>query len=64
MKERTCSQITPEDEKKLDKSLDKTRGGMLGRIGTLFQANEITEELWLELEELLKQVEKSGSKTK
>ncbi len=42
-----------EREEKLHKSLKKTRGGFLGRIKTLFQANEITDELWDELEELL-----------
>jgi len=47
------SQISAEEQKKLDRSLDKTRHGVLGRIGSLFQANEISDDLWDELEELL-----------
>ncbi len=47
------AKIDVEDQQKIDKSLNKTRGGVLGRLGTLFQANEITEELWEELEEIL-----------
>ncbi len=42
-----------EDEIKLEESLQKTRSGILGRISTIFQENEITEELWDELEEAL-----------
>jgi fused signal recognition particle receptor len=42
-----------QDEIRLEESLDKTRSGFLGRINTLFQANEITEDLWEELEEIL-----------
>lgn len=42
-----------EDETRLESSLAKTRSGFLGRLGTLFQANEITDELWEELEETL-----------
>ncbi len=42
-----------EDEVKLEESLQKTRSGILGRISTIFQENEITEELWDELEEAL-----------
>lgn len=42
-----------EDEIKLETSLEKTRSSFLGRIGTIFQENEITEELWEELEEAL-----------
>jgi len=47
------SKIAPEDEQKLDKSLNKTRGGVLGRLGAIFQANEITDDLWDDLEEAL-----------
>ncbi len=47
------AKIDVEDQKKIDKSLNKTRSGVLGRLGTLFQASEITEALWEELEELL-----------
>jgi fused signal recognition particle receptor len=42
-----------EDDVKLEQSLQKTRTGIFGRIGTLFQENEITDELWEELEETL-----------
>jgi fused signal recognition particle receptor len=42
-----------EDEVKLEQSLQKTRSGILGRLGSLFQENEITPELWEELEETL-----------
>lgn len=41
------------DEVKLETSLEKTRSGLLGRVSTIFQANEISEELWEELEETL-----------
>ncbi|MDQ3249317.1 MAG: signal recognition particle-docking protein FtsY [Chloroflexota bacterium] len=42
-----------QDEVKLAQSLQKTRAGILGRIGAIFQENEITPELWEELEETL-----------
>lgn len=42
-----------QDELALEESLQKTRGGVLGRIGSIFQANEITDDLWDELEETL-----------
>jgi fused signal recognition particle receptor len=42
-----------QDELKLEQSLQKTRGGILGRIGAIFQENEITDALWEELEETL-----------
>jgi len=47
------SEVSAEEQAKLDRSLSKTRHGMLGRIGSLFQASEISESLWDELEELL-----------
>ncbi|HID35529.1 MAG TPA: hypothetical protein EYP25_13375, partial [Anaerolineae bacterium] len=47
------AKIDLEDQQRLDRSLEKTRGGILGRLGMLFQANEITEEIWEELEEIL-----------
>ncbi len=46
-----------EDEAKLQASLAKTRQGFFGRIGTIFQANEITDDTWDELEELLIQAD-------
>ncbi len=42
-----------QDEVKLEQSLQKTRSGIFGRLGSLFQENEITPELWEELEETL-----------
>lgn len=47
------SEVSAKEQAKLDRSLSKTRHGVLGRIGGLFQANEISDELWDELEELL-----------
>lgn len=41
------------DEIKLEESLQKTRAGILGRIGAIFQDNQITDELWQDLEEVL-----------
>lgn len=41
------------DDLKLEQSLEKTRSGILGNIGSIFQANEITDDLWEELEEIL-----------
>jgi fused signal recognition particle receptor len=42
-----------EDDVKLEASLQKTRSGFLGRIGSIFQESEISEELWEELEDTL-----------
>lgn len=42
-----------QDEVKLEASLQKTRAGVFNRIATIFQENEITDELWDELEETL-----------
>jgi fused signal recognition particle receptor len=42
-----------EDDVRLEQSLQKTRTGILGRISTIFQENQITDELWDELEETL-----------
>ncbi|MBE2240665.1 MAG: signal recognition particle-docking protein FtsY [Caldilineaceae bacterium] len=42
-----------QDDIKLEQSLQKTRSGILGRIGSIFQENEITPELWEELEDTL-----------
>lgn len=46
-----------QDRAKIEASLTKTRQGFLGRIGALFQANEITDDTWAELEELLIQAD-------
>ncbi len=42
-----------EEEVQIEQTLQKTRSGIFGRIGQIFQANEITDELWEELEEAL-----------
>lgn len=42
-----------QDDLKLEQSLQKTRSGILGRIGSIFQESEITPELWEELEDIL-----------
>ncbi len=39
--------------KKLERGLARTRQSFFGRIGSLFGAGEVTDELWDELEELL-----------
>src|SRR5688500_2747980 len=41
------------DEVKLEESLQKSRNTFFGRLGALFQENEITEELWDQVEETL-----------
>jgi fused signal recognition particle receptor len=52
---------TPEqqsqDQAKIQASLAKTRQGFFGRISGLFQANEISDDTWAELEELLIQAD-------
>lgn len=45
------------DDEKIQASLTKTRQGFFGRIGALFQANEITDDTWDELEALLIQAD-------
>jgi fused signal recognition particle receptor len=42
-----------QEELQIEQSLQKTRSGFLGRIGAIFQQNEITDELWETLEETL-----------
>jgi fused signal recognition particle receptor len=46
-----------EDDAKIEASLAKTRQGLFGRIGAIFQANEVTDETWDELEEVLIQAD-------
>lgn len=46
-----------EDQARIQASLAKTRQGFFGRVGALFQANEITDETWDELEEILIQAD-------
>ena len=47
------AQVTAEEQEKIDQSLDRTRRGVLGRIGSIFQVSDITDELWEELEEIM-----------
>jgi fused signal recognition particle receptor len=54
---RKTPQEKAEDQARIEASLSKTRQGFFGRIGTLFQANEITDDTWDELEELLIQAD-------
>ncbi len=42
-----------QDDLKLEESLQKTRTSVFGRIGALFQENEITDDLWDQVEESL-----------
>lgn len=46
-----------QDEEKLQAGLAKTRQGFFGRIGALFQASQITDDTWDELEALLIQAD-------
>ena len=51
----------PEDrqaeQEKVQESLTKTRRGLFSQIGGLFQANELTDETWDDLETLLIQAD-------
>lgn len=46
-----------EDEAKIQQSLTKTRQGFFGRVSSLFQASDITDDTWDELEEILIQAD-------
>jgi fused signal recognition particle receptor len=46
-----------EDDAKIRASLAKTRQSLFGRIGSLFQASELSEDTWDELEALLIQAD-------
>ena len=41
------------DDEKIEESLQKTRSGIFSQIGSLFQENEVSDELWEDLEEAL-----------
>lgn len=41
------------DDARIEEGLRKTRAGVFSQIGNLFQGNEVSEELWEELEEAL-----------
>lgn len=42
-----------QDDAKIEEGLQKTRNTFFGRVANIFQANEITDELWDDLEEAL-----------
>ncbi len=46
-----------QDAARIEEGLTKTRQGFFGRISALFQANEVTDDTWTELEELLIQAD-------
>jgi len=46
-----------EDQDRIERSLEKTRRNVFGRIATLFQADELDEEFWEDLEALLIQAD-------
>ncbi len=54
---RRSSAEQAQDEARIQASLSRTRQGFFGRISSLFQANEITEDTWEELEALLIQAD-------
>lgn len=54
---RRTPQQQAEDQEKIQQSLTKTRQGFFGRVSTLFQANEVTDDTWDELEEILIQAD-------
>ena len=41
------------DDVRIEESLQKTRTGIFSQIGSIFQGNEVSDELWEELEEAL-----------
>ena len=41
------------DDVRIEESLQKTRTGIFSQIGAIFQGNEVSDELWEELEEAL-----------
>ncbi len=47
------SEEKTQDDVRLEESLQKTRTTFFGRVASVFQANEITDELWDDLEEAL-----------
>ncbi len=46
-----------EDQEKLERSLERTRRGIFGQLAALFQADELDEEFWEDLEALLIQAD-------
>ena len=41
------------DDVRIEESLQKTRSGIFSQIGSIFRGNEVSDELWEELEEAL-----------
>lgn len=54
---RVFKRAPKEDQEKLERSLEKTRRGIFGQLASLFQANELDEEFWEDLEALLIQAD-------
>ncbi len=54
---RVFKRASREDQEKIDRSLEKTRRGIFGQLTSLFQANELDEEFWEDLEALLIQAD-------
>jgi fused signal recognition particle receptor len=54
---RSSAENRTADAVKIEAGLSKTRQGLFGRITSLFQASEITDETWEELEALLIQAD-------
>ncbi len=54
---RLFKRASKEDQQKLERSLEKTRRGVFGQLASLFQANELDEEFWEDLEALLIQAD-------
>lgn len=54
---RFLKRASKEDQQKIEKSLEKTRRGVFGHIATLFQANELDDAFWEDLEALLIQAD-------
>jgi len=50
---RIFKRASQEDQQKIERSLERTRRGVFGQLASLFQANELDEEFWDDLEALL-----------
>ena len=54
---RFFKRASAEDQEKIERSLERTRRGVFGHIASLFQANELDETFWEDLEALLIQAD-------
>ena len=54
---RMLKRAPKEDQEKLERSLERTRRGIFGQLAALFQADELDEEFWEDLEALLIQAD-------